>query len=205
MTLALLLAFAGYAFVTSITPGPNNTLLLAPGAQYGFRPTLPLLLGINLGIAALVLAVGLGLGAVFVAFPLLHELLRCGGVAYLLYLAWKIASSEAWSDSAERRPITFLQAAAFQWVNPKAWIIAIGAMATYAPSDEFFRNVLIVTAVFCPRERTMHCGMGGVRRLLGRLPPCVRQSTRLQHRDGAPTGRVALSDPRTLNLGSHRG
>ena len=148
MTLALLLAFVGYAFVTSITPGPNNTLLLASGAQYGFRLTLPLLLGINLGFAALVLAVGLGLGVVFVTFPLLHELLRCGGVAYLLYLAWKIASSGASSDSAERKRTTFLQAAAFQWVNPKAWIMAIGAMATYAPSDEFFRNVLIVTAGF---------------------------------------------------------
>lgn len=148
MTLALLLAFAGYAFVTSITPGPNNTLLLASGAQHGFKLTLPLLLGINLGFAALVLAVGLGLGTVFTAFPLLHELLRYGGVAYLLYLAWKIASSGASSDSAERKPITFLQVGAFQWVNPKAWIMAIGAMATYAPSDGFFRNVLIVTAVF---------------------------------------------------------
>lgn len=148
MTLALLLAFAGYAFVTSITPGPNNTLLLASGAQHGFRLTVPLLLGINLGFAALVLAVGLGLGTVFVAFPLLHELLRYGGVAYLLYLAWKIASSGASSDGAEQKPFTFLQAAAFQWVNPKAWIMAIGAMATYAPSDGFFRNVLIVTAIF---------------------------------------------------------
>ncbi len=148
MTFALLLAFAGYAFVTSITPGPSNTLLLASGAQHGLKLILPLLLGFNLGFAALVLAVGLGLGTVFVAFPLLHEFLRYGGVAYLLYLAWKIVSSGASSDSAEQKPVTFLQAVAFQWVNPKAWIVAIGAMATYAPSDGFFRNVLIVTAVF---------------------------------------------------------
>ncbi len=148
MTLTLLLAFAGYAFVTSITPGPNNTLLLASGAQHGFRLTLPLLMGINQGFAALVLAVGVGLGAVFEAFPVLHEVLRYGGVAYLLYLAWKIASSGASSGNAEQKPLTFLQAAAFQWVNPKAWIMAIGAMATYAPSDGFFYNALIVTVVF---------------------------------------------------------
>ncbi len=148
MTPELFLAFAGYAFATSITPGPNNTMLLASGAKYGFGLTIPLLLGINLGFTTLVLAVGLGLGTVFVAFPALHELLRYGGGVYLLYLAWKIASSSASAESSQQKPISFLQAASFQWVNPKGWIMAIGAIAAYAPSDKFFTNVLIVTVVF---------------------------------------------------------
>ena len=136
MTVDLLLALAAYAFVTSITPGPNNTMLLASGANFGFWPTVPHLFGINLGFSAMVLAVGLGAGSVFAAFPLLHTVLRWGGTAYLCYLAWKIANSgEMDADGHKATPMTFLQAAAFQWVNPKAWIMAIGAIATYMPSD----------------------------------------------------------------------
>lgn len=149
MTLQLLFAFAGYALVTSITPGPNNTLLLASGANHGFRRTIPLLLGVNLGFSALVLAVGLGLGSLFAAVPILHALLRYGGAAYLLYLAWKIARSGQDDLSGEaRRPIGFLEAAAFQWVNPKAWIMAIGAVAAYTPSEGYLANLLLVTFLF---------------------------------------------------------
>lgn len=145
----LLIAFAAYAFVTSITPGPNNTMLLVSGANFGFRPTFPHIVGVNLGFSAMVLAVGLGIGGVFVAFPLLHAVLRYGGALYLLYLAWQIARSGGISGEGGRgKPMTFPQAAAFQWINPKAWIMAIGAVATYTPRNGYFFNILIVTLIF---------------------------------------------------------
>ena len=149
MTADLLLAFAAYAFVTSITPGPNNTMLLASGVNFGFRPTIPHILGISLGFAALVLAVGLGAGALFAAVPAAHDILRYGGALYLLVLAWRLARSGA-PGAAETgaRPLTFLEAAAFQWVNPKAWIMALGAIATYTPEAGYLLNVVIVTIVF---------------------------------------------------------
>lgn len=149
MTSDLFLAFAAYAFVTSITPGPNNTMLLASGANHGFRPTVPMIFGISIGFAAMVLAVGLGIGSVFLAFPILHDALRYGGAAYLLYLAWRIAGSAATrADGSDAKPLSFLQAAAFQWVNPKAWIMAIGAVAAYTPQDDFLLNVVTVATVF---------------------------------------------------------
>ncbi len=149
VTSDLLLAFTAYAFVTSITPGPNNTMLLASGANHGFGPTVPMIFGISIGFTAMVLAVGLGMGSVFLAFPILHDALRYGGAAYLIYLAWRIGGSAATSaDGSDARPLSFLQAAAFQWVNPKAWIMAVGAVATYTPQDGFLLNVVTVAALF---------------------------------------------------------
>lgn len=156
MTLELLLAFVLFAFVTSVTPGPNNMMLLASGVNFGVRRSLPHLLGISLGFMILVMAVGLGLGQLFEQFPPLYSALRYGGAAYLLYLAWKIAGSGV-PDAAgndQGKPFTFLQAAAFQWVNPKAWIMAIGAITTYTPQEGFLVNVLLIAALFalvnCP-------------------------------------------------------
>lgn len=156
MTPELLIAFIAFAFVTSVTPGPNNTMLLTSGANFGLRRTLPHMLGISLGLMLLVLAVGLGLGQVFEQVPLLYSLLRYVGAAYLLYLAWKIANSGAPDSNvgARGKPFSFLQAAAFQWVNPKAWIMAIGAITTYTPQDDFVVNVLCIAGLFalvnCP-------------------------------------------------------
>ncbi|MHC8318512.1 LysE family translocator [Pseudomonas sp. LB3P31] len=152
MTLSpdLLLGFALFALVTSITPGPNNTMLLASGVNFGFNRTIPHMLGITCGFFLLVVAVGLGLGAVFQTYPLLYTVLRYVGAAYLLYLAWKIAHSGPVSDTqdSEAKPISYLGAAAFQWVNPKAWIMAIGAISTYTPMQGYFTNVIVIAAVF---------------------------------------------------------
>jgi len=139
MSTELLLAFIAFAFVTSVTPGPNNMMLLASGVNFGVRRSIPHMFGISLGFMLLVAAVGLGLGQVFQRLPVLHDALRYVGAAYLLYLAWKIAQSGAPQsrENAEAKPFTFLQAAAFQWVNPKAWIMAIGAITTYTPQDGF--------------------------------------------------------------------
>ncbi|MBI6573721.1 LysE family translocator [Pseudomonas viridiflava] len=149
-SLDLLLAFALFAFVTSVTPGPNNMMLLASGVNFGFGRTLPHMLGISIGFFVLVLAVGFGLGSVFKAWPMLYTLLRYVGAAYLLYLAWKIATSGPASDSSESRgePMSFMGAALFQWVNPKAWIMAIGAISTYTPMQSYFTNVVIISGVF---------------------------------------------------------
>ena len=150
LSLDLLLGFALFALVTSITPGPNNTMLLASGVNFGFNRTIPHMLGITCGFFILVLAVGFGLGAVFQAYPVLYNVLRFVGAAYLLYLAWKIAHSGPVSDSGEGqgKPISYLGAAAFQWVNPKAWIMAIGAISTYTPLQGYFTNVMVIAAVF---------------------------------------------------------
>lgn len=156
MNLELLLAFVAFAFVTSITPGPNNMMLLASGVNFGLRRSVPHMLGISLGFMVLVICVGLGLGQLFAQFPSLYTLLRYMGAAYLLYLAWKIAGSGAPdSASSERgKPFTFLQAAAFQWINPKAWVMAIGAITTYTPQENFLVNVLLIAGLFalvnCP-------------------------------------------------------
>lgn len=150
LSLDLLLGFALFALVTSITPGPNNTMLLASGVNFGFNRTIPHMLGITCGFFSLVLAVGLGLGAMFQTYPLLYTILRYAGAAYLLYLAWKIAHSGPVSDSraGNHAPISYWGAAAFQWVNPKAWIMAIGAISTYTPLQGYFFNVVIIAAVF---------------------------------------------------------
>ena len=149
MSVELLLAFAAYAFVTSITPEPNNTMLFVSGVNFGFRASVPHLLGVNLGFSAMVLAVGIGIGGVFTAYPFLHDILKYAGAAYLLYLAWQIARSGGMNMTNGRgEPMTFLQAAAFQWINPKAWIMAIGAIATYTPEIGYFFNILIITVLF---------------------------------------------------------
>jgi threonine/homoserine/homoserine lactone efflux protein len=149
MTLKLILAFVSYAFVTSITPGPNNMMLLASGANYGVVRSIPHILGVNLGFGAMVLAVGLGAGSIFTAVPQLQTILRVAGIIYLLYLSWQIAQSAPMSrDGAVGRPMTFLSAAAFQWVNPKAWIMVMGAITTYVPSDGRWQSVALIALIF---------------------------------------------------------
>ncbi|RON00981.1 lysine transporter LysE [Pseudomonas brassicacearum] len=150
LSLDLLLGFALFALVTSITPGPNNTMLLASGVNFGFNRSIPHMLGITCGFFILVLAVGFGLGAVFQTYPVLYSVLRYVGAGYLLYLAWKIAHSGPVSEAEQghAKPISYWGAAAFQWVNPKAWIMAIGAISTYTPLQGYFTNVIVIAAVF---------------------------------------------------------
>lgn len=149
-SLDLLIAFVLFAFVSSITPGPNNTMLLASGVNFGVRRSVPHALGVSVGFMVMVLAVGLGLGEVFKAWPALYTVLRYAGAGYLLYLAWKIATSGpvGAASTAEPKPIGFWAAAAFQWVNPKAWVMAIGAITTYTPAQGYVANVLVISGLF---------------------------------------------------------
>lgn len=150
MSLDAFLALLVYAFVTSITPGPNNLMLLASGVNFGFVRTIPHALGIGGGFLTLLLAVGFGLGTLLAAFPSLHLALKIAGGAYLLYLAWRIAMSRSMGSGSDGkgRPMTFLEAAAFQWVNPKAWVMAVSAMAIYTNPQAPFLSVLIVALAF---------------------------------------------------------
>ncbi|MCX2975241.1 LysE family translocator [Halieaceae bacterium IMCC8485] len=152
MTVELFTGLALFSFVSSITPGPNNLMLMASGANFGFRRTLPHMLGVGLGFTAMVTLVGLGLVGLFEAYPLSYEVLKVVSVVYLVYLAWKIATSAApagteVSADMQGKPITFIQAVLFQWVNPKAWTMALTALTVYAPSQNFL-SVLLVAVVF---------------------------------------------------------
>lgn len=141
-------ALALFAFASSITPGPNNAMLMASGANYGFVRTLPHLAGVVLGFALLLLSVGFGLGGVFAAVPLAQTVLKGLGVAYLVWLAWKIATAGGMGEgTAPRRPFTFLQAAGFQWVNPKAWTMAVGVAAAYVPQQGGAADMLLAGLV----------------------------------------------------------
>ncbi|WP_179380226.1 LysE family translocator [Jannaschia marina] len=147
MTPDLLLALLGFAFVSSITPGPNNLMLMASGANFGLLRTVPHALGVGLGFTLMIVLVGLGLAQVFEALPWARPTLAVVSVAYLLYLAWRIANAAPPERAtAEGRPMTFLQAAAFQWVNPKAWTMALTAVTLYG--DGSVLSVLLVALAF---------------------------------------------------------
>ena len=152
MSLEHLLALSSFAFVAAVTPGPNNTMLLASGLNFGFARTVPHIVGINIGFPVMVLLIGLGVGQLFAAEPRLFTALKIIGVFYLLWLAWRIANSTPSgiedAGSPNSRPLGFIGAAAFQWVNPKAWIIAIGALATYGIKGEPVWSALIIATVY---------------------------------------------------------
>ena len=129
------LPFATYSFVMSITPGPNNVMLTASGATYGFRRTIPHLLGISFGFGIELLAVCAGLGAIFTRWPDLQTVLRWVGAAYLLYLGVRMLWSGPASSRTTSRPVTFLEAAVFQFLNPKAWVMTITAATLFLPHE----------------------------------------------------------------------
>ncbi|WP_339768364.1 LysE family translocator [uncultured Pseudosulfitobacter sp.] len=148
MTLDILLALAAFAFVSSITPGPNNLMLMASGANFGFLRTVPHMLGVGLGFVFMVLVVGAGLAQVFNAYPVSYTALKVISILYLTYLAWKIATAAPIKrGDAVGTPMTFLQAAAFQWVNPKAWAMALTAISAYTP-DTTVAGIALVAVVF---------------------------------------------------------
>jgi len=148
---ALLGPLALFTFISSITPGPNNTMLAASGLNFGLRRTWPHVWGVSLGFTLMVVLVGLGMGAVFVQYPWLHPVLKYLSAAYLLFLAWKIANAapplQPGEATAQSQPMSFLQAALFQWVNPKAWVMTTGMVSAYVPSGEAFWGHLGLAAV----------------------------------------------------------
>ncbi|WP_105430629.1 MULTISPECIES: LysE family translocator [Neorhizobium] len=149
MSLETFLALVLFAFTTSITPGPNNMMLFASGVNFGFTRTIPHMLGIGAGFLSLLIAVGLGLGALLHSVPVVYMALKFAGGAYLLWVAWKIGTSRSLSDGKTgAQPMTFIGAAAFQWVNPKAWVMAVTAMATYTNPEYYLPTVMLVGLAF---------------------------------------------------------
>ncbi len=149
MTFELTLALMGYAFATSVTPGPNNLMLMASGANFGLRRTLPHMLGVSLGHGFMTFVFGLGLSHLFQTVPTVKIVLTVLCSVYLLWLAWKIANAAPPTDAAKAgTPLTFLQAAAFQWVNPKAIFMSITAQTNYAPEGAGWVGAAMVAGIF---------------------------------------------------------
>ncbi|MEQ9506829.1 MAG: LysE family translocator [Hyphomonas sp.] len=151
MSTELVLALAAFAFVASITPGPNNLMLMASGTNFGLKRSVPHIMGVNVGFVLMIVLVGLGLSRIFETFPASYTALKVVSVLYLLYLAWKIATAAPPPEAVEGRagkPFTFVQAAAFQWVNPKAWAMALTAMSAYTLPDRPLLSLAVIAAVF---------------------------------------------------------
>lgn len=138
-----------FTIVMTVTPGPNTMMLLASGVNFGFRATIPHMAGITLGIGVMTVVVGMGLGELFKLYPSIYALLGYAGAAYMFYLAWKIGTATSVGEGrSSGRPMSFLQAAAFQWVNPKAWVMAVTAITTYSVPNAHLVSVAILTATF---------------------------------------------------------
>ena len=142
-----------FATVTSITPGPNNMMVLASGVNFGYRNTLPHLLGISIGHSFMCMMVGLGLGEIFTIWPLTYTVIKVLGVLYMLYLAWGVANSAApplaSAEQSQAKPLGFWGAAAFQWVNPKAWMMALGFFGNFLPKDAGLLHIVTISFIFC--------------------------------------------------------
>jgi len=149
MPLELFLALVGFAFVTSATPGPNTMMLLASGVNFGFKRTVPHILGVSCGFGLMLLIVGLGLGAAILASPAVATSLKIASILYMLWLAWRIANAGSPDAKDTRgRPMSFIEAALFQWVNPKAWAIALAGVASYTVPASYGLSLAIFVAVF---------------------------------------------------------
>src|SRR5215475_12827497 len=150
MSQQLFFAFIVFAAVMFFTPGPNNIMLLSSGLTYGFRPTVPHIAGITIGFAFMVGAVGIGLGTIFLSYPILQTILKWGGVVYLVYLAGAIAMAEPVTpEQGGRRkgPMTFIGAAMFQWINAKGWVMVISTITAYAAIASFPWNIAIQVGI----------------------------------------------------------
>jgi threonine/homoserine/homoserine lactone efflux protein len=147
MSQPLFVAFVMFAIVMFFTPGPNNIMLLSSGLTYGFRRTVPHIAGVATGFSFMVAAVGLGLGAIFIAYPVLQTILKYAGTAYLVYLSAVIAMAGPVASGQEnqRGPMTFWGAAMFQWVNAKGWVMVIGTITAYAAIASFPWNIVVQT------------------------------------------------------------
>jgi len=146
----ILIALGTFACVSSVTPGPNNLMLMTSGANFGIRRTMPHFPGVVPGFLLMIVLVGLGLVRVFDAYPVSHELLKLLSIVYLSYLALKIATTRPQLSSATGRPLSALQAALFQWVNPKARAMALTALTVYSPSQGFAMVALVCAVVNTP-------------------------------------------------------
>ncbi|HEI9867024.1 TPA: LysE family translocator [Proteus mirabilis] len=144
------LSLAIFSFVTSITPGPNNIMLLASGINFGLKRTMPHAIGVSLGFFVMLLAVGIGIGALIKSSPIVYNILKYLGALYLLWLAWKTAISHSVEQNSNKQgsPLTLLEAALFQWINPKSWMMAISGITLYTSPQYPYISMLLVAIIF---------------------------------------------------------
>ena len=146
----MFISFVIFGVIAAVTPGPNNVMLTTTGLNFGIRRGIPHLLGICIGFPVMLALIGVGFGTLFQLFPVLHEIIKIVGIIYLVYLAWKIANAEGnGAEVSPSKPINFWQSAAFQWINPKAWVMGSSALAAYTSLDDnFFLQVAIICTSF---------------------------------------------------------
>ncbi len=150
MNFEIILALSAFAFVGSITPGPNNLMLMASGTNFGMAKTIPHILGINIGFIVMIFLVGFGLMQIFDTFPLTYTILKVISIIYLLYLAWKIATTRTLNNAqnTHAKPLNILQGALFQWVNPKAWVMVLSTITTYAQGSASLSTLCIIAVIY---------------------------------------------------------
>jgi threonine/homoserine/homoserine lactone efflux protein len=150
MTFEQFIGLSVFAGIAAFTPGPNNTLLMASGMRFGFKRSLPLVLGVTFGFPVMIGLIGLGLGQVFEKIPGLYSAMKYAGAAYMLWLAFKIATAKlaADPDSIDDKPMSFLNMVMFQWINPKGWVMAVTALSAYTLASSYYWGVAVVVAVF---------------------------------------------------------
>ena len=189
----LLISLIAFALVTAMTPGPNNTMLLASGVNFGFVRTQPHILGVVIGFTIMMLAVAFGVGRIFSVFPPLYSLLRTISIAYLLWLAWRIGTSGATDPvpGDEAGPMTFTEAALFQWINPKGWMVCLSVAANYVTPDNLWADVGVLSAVFL--IASLGDELGAVRNFAAPVPQRREVDADLQHRDGDCAGRIPFA------------
>ncbi len=163
----MIVSITSFAFAATMTPGPNNIMLLSSGLTFGYKRTLPHALGINFGFPVMVICVGLGVGKLFEVFPFIYTALKIVGITYLLWMAWHVANTKGSQNTENKKdkPFTFLQAALFQWINPKAWVMAITSTAAFITDHQIaFIQVMIISCIFfiCAIFSTNSWSLGGV-------------------------------------------
>jgi len=165
-----------FSVVMAFTPGPNNMMLASSGATYGVRRTLPHLFGVSVGFPVMILLVGLGLASILLASPRLQLAMKIVSCVYLLWLAVQIGRSKSTGDAASGKPMTFLAAAAFQWINPKAWLYAVGAISAYTSGSgtQLYTQVVIINIAVSLGSTTTWATFGAAIRRFLRTPGTLR-------------------------------
>lgn len=166
-TLTMIISISSFALASTMTPGPNNIMLLSSGLTFGYKRTIPHALGVNFGFPIMVLCVGLGVGKLFEIFPFIYIILKVAGISYLLWMAWHIANTKGANNTENKndKPFTFLQAALFQWINPKAWVMAVTSTAAFITDQQIaFIQVMVISCIFfvCAIFSTNSWSLGGV-------------------------------------------
>ncbi len=166
-TSTMIISITSFALASTMTPGPNNIMLLSSGLTFGYKRTLPHALGVNFGFPVMVICVGLGIGKLFEVFPFIYTTLKMVGISYLLWMAWHIANTKGSpnTENKDDKPFTFIQAALFQWINPKAWVMAITSTAAFITDHQIASiQVIIISSIYflCGILSTNSWSLGGV-------------------------------------------